>query len=151
MSGNYFLGFEVPEEVKGFAFKMMNEFRSLSRDSEWMSYDNLHVTFQFLGKDPSYNLDKKSVFDVYQACVQGFGRFSNKVWYMNVLPSYDLRKLHPDPKKWYPHLTLAKGGVQSFDDSGFYVPQFVFDVPELILYKTVGGGNPYEVVERIAL
>jgi 2'-5' RNA ligase len=165
--GDLFYGFHVnstsvQSSVRDFVADMQE---SVPR-ATWTTPEKLHVTVLFLGNVPEQGASDR----LQRACsgkapffikVQGAGYFTNRggprVLYAVVGHGGKLLDLHTDlggKGAYTAHLTLAK-----LEDKGDFEPSFkaISDslsdhsfgsalVSGITLYRTVGGGKPYEVV-----
>lgn len=129
-----FVAFELPEEVKREAGKLIDELKSTGVKATWSKPENLHLTLKFLGET---TLDKvkfvtQALDEVakkhtpYEASLQGAGGFPNAkrprvIWVgvdqgaeETVRVAYDLEEvLAPlgfpkEERDFTPHLTLGR-------------------------------------------
>jgi len=172
-----FTALEVPRNVA----MSLSLLRGGLPGARWIDVENYHITLRFIGdvdgRTADELVDRLDRIDrpEFQLSVNGIGSFGSKkphsVW-AGVTPSADLSALQaeiericqriglpPDPRKFTPHITLARLKNCRLDDvvhylsgrGNFYtapitVPRFV-----LMSSKESVGGGPYQTEEIFPL
>lgn len=168
MSSKYFIGFDVSDEVKDQAERIIEESRHLAPEAEWTPREKMHITVMFVGTELAPTTLPRirgalNVLPPFEACIGALGSFSTRTLFLGLVEAYAMLNVTEVRKQlavickaragdWKPHLTLAKGTrVPTPYSLSCYTKGIVFPVKELHLYKTIGGGKPYEVIETFTL
>jgi 2'-5' RNA ligase len=173
MSGNLFYGLEINHEsTRNEVLRTVDDLRSVVPRATWTSPDKLHLTLLFLGAVPetfAYNTLERACrgLSPFHITFNGTGYFVNnkgpRVLYATVAEGkHHLVKLNQalgGKGTYNPHLTLGK-----LEQSGDFAPAFSgmakrlkdhdfgsVRVSSIKLYRTVGGGRPYQVVAEHGL
>lgn len=172
-----FTGLEVPADV-GFSLEMM---RGGIWGARWIDRENYHITLRFMGDIPdhlarevAHELDglALSPFSLSLSGVGFFGGREPHTLYAGVEENAALRRLQamqericqraglpPEPRRFTPHVTLARLRDASPPDLQAWVASHnlyrsrPFEVDQFVLFSSrpSRGGGPYAVEEAYGL
>lgn len=172
-----FLALEIPKNIA----MSLSLLRGGVPGARWIDVDNYHITMRFIGDVPGRTADElvnhldrieRPAFDLSLNSVGLFGsKKPHSVW-AGVAPSPDLMALQgemerlcqrmglpPDPRKFSPHVTLARlrhaklsDVVRYMEGRGDFRSQ-PFEVPRFVLMSSRDsiGGGPYLTEEIFPL
>lgn len=166
-----FTGLEVPEDI-AFGLELM---RGGIWGARWIDRENYHITLRFMGDIPEHvarelmhELDglMTSPFALSLAGVGFFGGRDPHTLYVRVEENAELRRLQsmhericqraglpPDPRRFTPHVTLARlRDANPLDLQGWVTSHNLyrsrsFEVDQFVLFSSrpSRGGGPYAV------
>ncbi|MDO8879085.1 MAG: RNA 2',3'-cyclic phosphodiesterase [Pseudolabrys sp.] len=164
-----FTGIEIPSSVA----QALDMLRGGLPGARWIDRENYHVTLRFLGdiddamaREAAYVLGhvRRSCFELHMEGLASFGGRKPRAVVAKVAPEqalFDLQAeqerlmrrigLEPEPRKFTPHVTLARlRGVSSLDVADYlsargYFRTAPFRVSEFVLFSSRAstGGGPY--------
>lgn len=166
MAGNLFYGIHLNNaSLTAKLLSVVAEHSPRVPRALWTSEEKLHITLLFIGGVP----EEEPAERLAKACrgrtpfalkVHGAGCFGSRVLFANLSPVWELQALNKalgGKGAFNPHLTLAK--LEKSGDSAIEFhsiaeslnkpdqPEYGRALVESVkLYRTVGGGKPYEVV-----
>lgn len=164
MAGNYFLGASFTQDVND-DLEYIQSHIPREAGIEFTHRENFHLTIRFLGKSADGISEISSqIKGPYSLSLTGFGTFKGArahnrdkhgVLYVAGIACTRLHSLAKP--NWVPHITLAKGKGVNF--SHLEALEYLFhteepvkvDLVKINLYRTVGNGKPYEVMESWAV
>lgn len=172
-----FTGIKIPNYIAQLlAFK-----RGKIKGARWMDMEDYHVTLRFIGDVDPENAQEISVLlgqinrDKFNICLDGMDIFGSKkprtlfatigsnepLWALqreheNLIQRIGLK---PEPRKYAPHVTLARLSAARREDVAQFLGQqgeflpLEFQVESFALFSARGsiGGGPYLVEERYGL
>jgi 2'-5' RNA ligase len=172
-----FTGLEIPADVG----QTLSSLRGGLPGARWIDPENYHVTLRFIGDidGVSANEIASLLFRVnrkpFEVAVQGLSSFGGKkprAVVANITPSRPLIELqaelermmqriglHPEGRKFTPHITLARLHDTSTHDVADYLsvwgyfPAKIFTASRFVLFSSRAsvGGGPYVVEDSYAL
>jgi RNA 2',3'-cyclic 3'-phosphodiesterase len=172
-----FTGLEIPADVG----QTLSSLRGGLPGARWIDPENYHVTLRFIGDidGVSANEIASLLFRVnrkpFEVAVQGLSSFGGKkprAVVANITPSRPLIELqaelermmqriglHPEGRKFTPHITLARLHDTSTQDVADYLsvwgyfPAKIFTASRFVLFSSRAsvGGGPYVVEDSYAL
>lgn len=172
-----FTGIEIPAGVA----EALDMLRGGLPGARWVDRDNYHITLRFLGdidddlaQEAAYLLGKirRKAFDLHLDGLAAFGRTKPRAVIASVATEQALSELQaeqerlmrrigldPEPRKYTPHVTLARlrhGSsidVADYLSARGYFRTAPFRVSEFVLYSSRAstGGGPYVAEARYPL
>jgi RNA 2',3'-cyclic 3'-phosphodiesterase len=172
-----FTGVEIPADVA----QSLDFMRGGIPGARWIDRESYHITLRFIGdieiglaREIAAELDQIDAphFSIQLKGMDIFGGRSPNTLYAAVAESGDLKKLQymhericqalglpPEPKKYTPHVTLARlkdpplGDLQRYLAAHNLYASRVFEVGRFVLFSSrpSRGGGPYAVEEAYAL
>jgi RNA 2',3'-cyclic 3'-phosphodiesterase len=172
-----FTGIEIPSGV----VQALDRLRGGLPGARWIDRDNYHVTLRFIGdvddviaQEAAFALGKirRPAFDLHLDGLAAFGGNKPRAVIASVAPNQALSDLQaeqerlmrriglePEPRKYTPHVTLARlRGGSSLDVADYlsargYFRTAPFHVAEFVLFSSRAstGGGPYVAEARYPL
>ena len=172
-----FTGLEIPAEIG----QMLASLRGGLPGARWIDPENYHVTLRFIGDIDGHAANEIAMMlprinrKPFEVAVQGltsFGSRKPRAVVATVVPSRPLVELQaelermmrriglmPEPRKFTPHVTLARLRDASAQDVADYLslrgyfPTRVFTASRFVLFSSRAsvGGGPYVVEDSYAL